>query len=78
MESHDMEVYAGLEGMLHTTAALSSRLRCASGSGGSWPCPRVSNSPCFTPTLFSSSEGEWPLSLSTWSVEMVMLNFSTL
>ena len=60
--------------MLHTMAALSSGLRCASGSGGSWPCPRASKSPGFTPSLFSSSEGEWPLSLSTRAVEEVMLN----
>ena len=55
-------------------AALSSGLRCASGSGGRWPCPRVPISPCLAPTPFSSSEGEWPLSLSTRAVDVVMLN----
>ena len=40
--------------MLRTIAALSSGLRCASGSGRSSPCPSV----------FSSSEGEGPLSRS--------------
>ena len=59
--------------MLHTMAALSSGLRCASGSGGSWPCPRASKSPSLRPNVFSSGKGEWALSLSTWSVEVVML-----
>ena len=60
--------------MLHTMAALSSGLRCASGSGGSWPCPGVSKPPWLRPDFFSSSEGEWPLSLSTRSEEVVMMN----
>ena len=42
--------------MLHTIAALSSGLRCASGSGSG------RSSPC--PSVFSSSEGEGPLSRS--------------
>ena len=53
--------------MLHTMAALSSKLRCASGSGRSSPCPRFWNAPCPTRSVFSSSEGEWALSLSTIS-----------
>lgn len=59
-------------------AALSSGLRCASGSGGSWPCPRVSISPCCRPTFFSSSEGEWPLSLSLCSGGVFILNLGRL
>ena len=75
--TRDMREQRGSGRMLHTMAALSSGLRCASGSGGIWPCPRVSNPPGFTPILFSSSEGEWPLSLSTRAVEEVMLNLGS-
>ena len=72
--SQDMEEERSSGRMLPTMAALSSGLRCASGSGGSWPCARVSNSPCFTPSSVLSSIGEWSLSLSTRALEVVMLN----
>lgn len=46
-------------------AAFSASLKPASGSGGSSSWPMFSKPPASTPvTLFSSSDGEWPLSLS--------------
>ena len=56
--------------MLHTMAALSSKLRCASGSGGSSSCPRFWNAP----DVFSSSEGVWALSLSMISDDSFISN----
>lgn len=50
---------------LLTMRSLSASLSPASGSGGRWLWPTVSNSPGATPILFSSrSDGELPLSLS--------------
>ena len=60
--------------MLRTIASASSGVRWASGSGGSRSCPRVSNSPALTPSFFSSSEGEWPLSLSLCGEGVFIVN----
>lgn len=57
---------------LLTILARSSALRPASGSKISW-WPTPSSGPALVPATFSSSEGEWPLSLSLWSEERAIL-----
>jgi len=60
------------EGNRRTMRALSASLRCPSGSGGSSSRPSSSKPPGGTPILFSSSDGEWPLSLSRpWRVAFI-------